>query len=299
MTWTERLAVGVWRHALTPMFGALRGQSAPPERVRELRYGEHREELMDVVTPSATAPRRGAVAFIHGGGWVAGSKGRFYHRPLLGLADAGHPVFSLNYPLAPEAPHPAALRSLLAALTMLRREHGVVDVHLMGDSAGGNLATMLGLLLENAEVRRTVVEADSGPLPRARSVTSLYGVHDRTSWLDDGFPSARLFMKSYAGERAMDASYTPPIPITPMDVTTPVTVPPTFLGVGSKDKLGRSTRLYAEHLTRSGATLTYKVYAGADHGFYCFPEPRGDELRADVIAFLAAVEATVTPSPRD
>jgi acetyl esterase/lipase len=287
----EHVKVGIWRHGLMPLIVALRGSSASNGRVTERRYGARSLETMDVVAPSLGTSRRAAVVFVHGGGWIAGSKGRFYHRPLLELADAGHPVFSLNYPLAPEAPHPQALRSLLSALELLRREHAVEAVHLVGDSAGGNLAAMLGLMLANADLLRSVDNIDRGPLPRVLSTVSLYGVLDRTSWLDDGFPSARLFVKAYAGEQALDAAYSPPIPITPMDARSATNIPPTFLGVGSKDKLARSSRLYAEHLTSVGAQVTCKTYEGADHGFYCFAEPQGQALRADVIGFLAKVEA--------
>jgi acetyl esterase/lipase len=288
----ERFGVGVWRHALVPMFGILRGGSAPEGRVRELRYDAHADAVMDLYAASAT-PARSPVVFIHGGGWISGSKGRFYHRPLLGLADAGHPVYSVNYPLAPESPHPGPLRSLLGALAVLRREHGVERVHLAGDSAGGNLATMLGFVLESSELMRKVNGSPSfdGPLPQVLSVASLYGVLDRTSWLEDGFPSARLFLKSYAGAGALEPGCTPEVPITPMDIPSLITKTPTFIGVGTKDKLARSSRIYAEHLGAQGAPVTYKTYDGADHGFYCFAEPQGDALRADVCRFFGDVDA--------
>lgn len=107
------------------------------------------------------------------------------------MADAGYPVFSLNYPLAPERPHPHMLRSLLAGLAWLAREHGVREIHLVGDSAGGNLATMLGLALANPELLARVDTIDPGTLPVVRSITSLYGVMDRVTFREDGFPKGR------------------------------------------------------------------------------------------------------------
>ncbi|MEN9577474.1 MAG: hypothetical protein RJA70_483 [Pseudomonadota bacterium] len=293
---SDRVMVALWRHGLVPFFG-LRGMSAPPGRVVERRYGDRRDEVMDLYTPSSSAPARSPVVFIHGGGWISGSKGRFYHRPLLGLAAAGHQVFSLNYPLAPESPFPGPLRSLLKALAALRREHGAARVHLAGDSAGGNLATMLGLMLESPELLRAVNGTPSrdGSLPQLLSVASIYGVMDRTSLVEDGFPSARLFLESYAGESALPER-TPPLPITPMDIPSLVPRAPTFIGAGTQDKLGRSSRIYADHLGAHGAAVTYKTYPGADHGFYCFAEAQGDALRADVIQFFSDVEAAHTMS---
>ncbi len=289
----DRALVAIWRHGLLPLFAGLRGMAAPAGRVSEKRYGSLPDETMDVISPPSNVTERLPVVFVHGGGWIGGSKGRFYHRPLLGLADAGHVVFSLNYPLAPEMPHPYGLRSLLGALAALHRDGRVSNgIHLVGDSAGGNLATMLGLMLANNEILRVVDDVPRGPLPRVVSVASIYGVLDRTSWLSDGFPSARLFLKSYAGEAALDAAQTPPIPVTPMDVPDVENIPPTFIGIGSKDKLARTSQIYSDHLRGRGARVTYKTYEGADHGFYCFAEPQGDALRADVIQFLADVEAS-------
>lgn len=294
---TGRAMVALWRHCLVPLFG-LRGMGAPPGRVVERRYGDRRDEVMDVYAPNSSAPALSPVVFIHGGGWISGSKGRFYHRPLLGLAAAGHQVFSLNYPLAPESPFPGPLRSLLQALVALRREHGAARVHLAGDSAGGNLATMLGLLLESPELLHAVNGTPSldGPLPQVVSVASIYGVMDRTSLVEDGFPSARLFLESYAGKSALPER-TPPVPITPMDIPSLVSRTPTFIGAGTKDKLGRSSRIYADHLGAHGAAVTYKTYLGADHGFYCFAGAQGDALRADVLHFFSECETPPAGTP--
>lgn len=83
------------------------------------------------------------------------------------------------------------LRSLLAGLAWLAREHGVREIHLVGDSAGGNLATMLGLALANPELLARVDTIDPGTLPVVRSITSLYGVMDRVTFREDGFPKGR------------------------------------------------------------------------------------------------------------
>ena len=122
-------------------------------------------------------------------------------------------------------------------------------------------------------------------------MVSLYGVLDRISWLEDGFLSARLFLEAYAGSAALDKAFKPPIPITPMDIARVEKIPPTFLAVGSKDALARSSRIYAEHLLAHFKDVKYTVYEGATHGFYCFSGLHGDALRKDVATFLASVES--------
>lgn len=285
LSFVDRVTVLAWRRLLMPFLELVGGSAAPVGRVSEQRYGALPDETLDVIAPPAAVARRLPVVFVHGGGFIAGSKGRFYHRPLLQLADAGHPVFSLNYPLAPERPHPHMLRSLLAGLAWIAREHGAREVHLVGDSAGGNLATMLGLMLANPELLQRFDASDPAALPAVRSITSLYGVMDRLSFIADGFPSARLFLTSYAGAAALDPQRAPVLPVTPMDLGEFAILPRTFVVGAGKDKLARSSQLWAERLRQRFTQVTYKVYEGAAHGFFSFGAGSAEVL-ADLLRFL-------------
>lgn len=280
------MKVFAWRRLMMPLLEVIGGSSAPRGRVTEQRYGTLPDETVDIITPPDDTPPRVPVVFIHGGGWIAGSKGRSYNRPLLRLADAGHLVFSLNYPLAPERPHPLMLRSLLAGLAWLERHHAAHEVHLIGDSAGGNLATMLGLMLANPELLPRFDTIDPSTLPTVRSITSLYGVMDRFTFIEDGFPSARLFLQSYAGSSALDPQ-PPAIPVTPMDLGEFAVLPRTFIIGAENDKLARSSKIWAEHLAQRFTQVQYKVYSGAYHGFFSFGQG-SVELSDDLLRFLAA-----------
>src|SRR5690606_6978309 len=59
----------------------------------------------------------------------------------------GYPVWALDYRLAPEHPHPAALEDALAAYRALR---ALGPVTVAGDSAGGGLALATALALRDA-----------------------------------------------------------------------------------------------------------------------------------------------------
>jgi monoterpene epsilon-lactone hydrolase len=87
------------------------------------------------------------VLYLHGGGYVAGSIDS--HRNLTGhLAQAvGCRVLALDYRLAPEHPHPAAVTDAVAAYRWLL-DQGIAAEHVViaGDSAGGGL-TMATLLM--------------------------------------------------------------------------------------------------------------------------------------------------------
>ncbi|MEO8966139.1 MAG: alpha/beta hydrolase fold domain-containing protein [Solirubrobacteraceae bacterium] len=95
--------------------------------------------------------------YFHGGGYVVGSPRS--HRSLIGRLAAGFgaPALAVDYRLAPEHPHPAALddaRAVWAALTesggAAGTGVGAERIAVAGDSAGAGLALALALSLREA-----------------------------------------------------------------------------------------------------------------------------------------------------
>ncbi|MGE4062618.1 MAG: alpha/beta hydrolase [Rhodospirillaceae bacterium] len=273
-------------------FGALCGtvrlsRGAHPRDWRTVRYGLHREEILGYHAPLPGHRPRDAVVFIHGGGWMMGTKD-FYSHDLMFLPEAGYPVFNIEYPKAPEHPHPRPLRSLLAALVFIKRSFPEARrVHLMGDSAGGNMAVMAALLLSNPDLLKDVdAWCEPDKLPDAVSVTSLYGVLDRHSVVQSKVPGITTMFEAYAGPRALADDIAPDNAVTPMDLKFD-RHPPCFIVCGAEDPILKSSELYARHLQEDGHKVVFKTYAGAFHGFFNIPdrEPKY-VLRQDIIGFL-------------
>lgn len=128
--------------------------------------------------------------------------------------------------------------------------------------------------------------ADAQQMPKVKTVLPIYGVMDRISWLEDGFPSAKLFLKSYAGAKAHEPNFTSPVPVTPMDVPPFEHLPPVFIAGAGNDKLLRSSKMSAELLQKSHRNVEFKIYEGADHGFFSFGKG-SDELHTDILNFLS------------
>lgn len=273
-------------------FGALCGairllRGAHPRDWRTLRYGLHREEILDYHDALPGFRRRDAVVFIHGGGWMMGTKD-FYSHDLMFLPEHGYPVFNLEYPKAPEHPHPRPLRALLAALVFIKGSFPEGQrVHLMGDSAGGNLAVMAALLLaDEALLRQVDPWCDPERLPQVASVISLYGVLDRTSIMRSKVPGLDAMFTAYAGAPALAESVGPEHAITPMDLIF-TRHPPCFIACGADDPILASSELYAARLKDEGHKVLFKRYAGAFHGFFSFPEGEPKRaLRKDIVGFL-------------
>jgi len=86
------------------------------------------------------------MVWIHGGGWNSGDKA---YPPGLGLLLRGYVVASINYRMSREAVFPAQIYDCKAAIRFLRAhaaEYGIDRnrIGVWGDSAGGQLASLLG-----------------------------------------------------------------------------------------------------------------------------------------------------------
>lgn len=288
----EWLQLRTWRGGLVVLSG-VRGAGAPIEMrglgLTEHAYGPHPLEQLDRIAKPAIATPAGVLVYIHGGGWVSGSR-KLVRCDVAAWAQRGHVVFNLDYPLAPEAPFPVGLSSVVRALAWIReREPGAESVAIAGDSAGGNLATMAAAVLEDKalleEIDPTLAELE---LPTISKVVSIYGVMDRFSWLGHAFPAARMFMRSYGGAAAFEREVRRANAFTPLDL--PITrLPPIFLAGAAKDPLCPSTRLAHEAFRAKGIDARLELYPTEGHGFFNMPYRKASwTLKRDIAAFLAA-----------
>ena len=102
------------------------------------------------ISPPELSHEDRVMVFIHGGGFVVNSR-----RSQLALQAAvasrlGVNVVSIEYPLAPEHPYPAATDAIVAAYQGLLDQYRAANIGLFGTSAGGGhvLATLLRLKRE-------------------------------------------------------------------------------------------------------------------------------------------------------
>ncbi len=116
-----------------------------------------RQLLADVYAPTIKS-RKGypAVLLIFGGGWKSGNKDHWI--PFAEqLAAKGFVAVAVEYRLTPEAPYPAALHDLKAAVRWMRasaQEYNIRSnrIAALGCSAGGQLASLLGTTNKNQQL---------------------------------------------------------------------------------------------------------------------------------------------------
>jgi acetyl esterase/lipase len=155
-----------------------------------IAYADHDGAKLvgDLYRPKELAKAPVVVA-MHGGGWQVGSRASYrYWGPF--LARNGFALFSIEYRLGKPGVYPGAVYDAKAAVQYVRAratELGVDPerIAVMGDSAGGHLAALLGLAADQfASAYRSDPHAD---VPAGvKAVIGFYGVYDMLAqWMHD------------------------------------------------------------------------------------------------------------------
>ena len=225
---------------------------------------------LDIYLP-LKKPRDGVIVWIHGGAWRRGSKD---NPPILALAEKGWPVASIEYRLSGEAPFPAQIHDIKAAIRFLRanqQEYGLraKRVFIFGASAGGHLAALAGITngVEDLEGFATSNSEQSSDI---QGIVSLFGASNLTTILDQSTPhglSVRVpALELFIGGRpedvpsiAQDAS-----PVFHVDIDDP----PLLMIHGDQDPqmpINQSIELLGKY-EESGLDVSFVPLHGAEHG---------------------------------
>jgi acetyl esterase len=245
-----------------------------------------------VSTPRLGGGPRPLVVHLHGGGWVLGSPEQYDWWCTHLAAEADVVVASVDYRMAPEHPAPAAVEDAVAAASWLAANAsrlGGVDgapVAVAGDSAGGNLATLV------ARAAR-----DAGGAPDVAAQVLVYPATDLTR----SFPSHRrlpdapiLPRESIDGFLALYL-HPSPVPaddpsISPWFADDLGGLPPALVQTAEQDPLVDEGEAYARRMEAEGTTVRLTRYVGQPHGFVSLPGvcPPAHQALAEAVQFLDA-----------
>jgi acetyl esterase/lipase len=115
---------------------------------RDLAYGPHARQVLDVFAPAAADAGAPVVAYVHGGAFLRGDKRtteQIYDNVLFWFARQGFVGVNVEYRHAPEATYPAGAEDVAAAMAWVQRRIAEFGgdpgrVLLVGHSAGGTHA---------------------------------------------------------------------------------------------------------------------------------------------------------------
>ncbi|RPF29931.1 acetyl esterase/lipase [Streptomyces sp. Ag109_G2-6] len=266
----------------------------------------YRPCLLDVRVPAAAGPVA-AVVWIHGGGWLEGDRryppptvpAELLHGTVLG---AGLALVCIDYRHSLEAPFPAQLHDVKAAIRYVRRHAAElgIDPHrigVMGESAGGHLAALAGLVQPDGGDAAAALEGGVGVQGEDSSVRAAvcwYPATDLGALLGQPLPmppapDGTVFPDPFASLLGGTPQQWPELARTASPVTYAggATPPPFLLLHGTEDRLlpySQSESLAAA-LKGAGGEVTLVPVEGADHIFLGSPDVT--PLVTQSIAFLA------------
>ena len=234
-----------------------------------------------------------ALLYIHGGGWVAGSRRQsryLCHR----LARTGWTVIAVSYRLAPRFPLPAGLIDAKAALAWLRDNADELDIDarfivVAGGSAGGHLALMLGLT-ENDPRFQPGFESSS---TQVDGVLAFYPVTDFTSPFERGRNVALgTLLERVVIQRPYESAKDVYQALQPVSYVRP-DVPPILVVHGQNDELVpiHESRRFIDLLRRQGADAYLLEVPAATHAFEVAPGPLERRTFPTILAFVEGIRA--------
>jgi acetyl esterase/lipase len=201
----------------------------------------------------------GALLHIHGGGFVMGLPEMDAARNLMLAAELGCAILSVDYRLAPEHPHPAALEDCHAALVWFAEQaHGRVGV--IGESAGAGLSQWVAQLARSRGSVPLACMALIYPMVVPSGEEGAATLQDRRIGRYVWPRASNSFgWTSLLGENHGLADQTLRDDLSRL--------PPAFVAAAELDLFAHDNLDLASRLMRAGNRVETHCYPGAVHGF--------------------------------
>jgi acetyl esterase len=243
----------------------------PPQitGILNLRYGaDDADALLDLFYPTniiGTTDLLPTVVWIHGGGYLSGSKDQIANYLKI-LAGEGFTVVGINYSLAPGETYPTPVRQANRALAFIEGHAAefhadASNIFLAGDSAGAQIAAQLANVISSPEYAKEVGITPAIERQHVKGVvlhSGLYGI--------DGIVLQKLLPRtmfwSYFGRR----DFVKDQRLAEFSIAPHITsdFPAMFISVGNADPLEEQSKLLAETVARHGGTVE-RLFFPPDH----------------------------------
>ena len=205
------------------------------------------------------------LVYFHGGGWTIGDLDT-HDIVCRTLANRAHcAVIAVDYRMGPEHRFPAAVEDCVAATRWAVAQAAVLGVDAAriavgGDSAGGNLATVVAITLRDAGGPPLAFQALVYPATDQRMDTPSHAkfgegyllTRNNMLWFRDNY----LWSADYDDWRA-----------SPRRAADLARLPPAHIITAGYDPLLDEGRAYSERLAAAGVPVLYECFEGMAHGF--------------------------------
>lgn len=253
------------------------------------------DALLDVFYPTdidGTDRALLTVVWVHGGGWISGSKDQIASYARI-LAGKGFTVVGVDYSIAPGSKYPTPLRQVNAALKYLQANAAKLHVDpqrfvLAGDSAGAHIAAQMANIVSAPAYAQAIGIAPSIERPQLLAVLLHCGPYKirEGEGIELG-DFSRVLLWSYSGRK--DFNDEPSFATASVIDYVTADFPPVFISAGNADPLLPHSLAMSAALTKLGVRVDSLFYA-AD---YQPPLPHEYQFNLDTEAGRLALERSV------
>lgn len=205
--------------------------------IKNITYSDQKNSFMDIYHPKGATALMPVILWIHGGGYVGGSKDSRQDYAMA-LAAAGYVVANIDYALAPESLYPGPVlqaNQALAYMQLHAAEYGgdMERVFIGGDSAGAQIASQVAALVSNTELAETMAIQPAIANNQLQGALLLCGVYNLDTVRATAFPNIDLFLTAYTGVEPFE-SFPRIDELSTVQHISPE-FPPVFITVGDAD----------------------------------------------------------------
>jgi acetyl esterase len=216
-----------------------------------------------IFTPEGKGPFP-VMVYYHGGGFVIADTKVYEASPRALAKMAKAIIVSADYHRAPENKFPAAPNDAYAAYTWTlehaREFNGdPARVAVGGESAGGNLATVVSIMARDKKATMPVHQLLVYPVVDNDMTRPSYVQNANAKPLNK--PMMAWFFKHYAADPASPLA----LPLKNADLKG---LPPATVIAAEIDPLTSEGKAYADALQKAGVKVDYKLYTGVTHEFF-------------------------------
>jgi acetyl esterase/lipase len=217
--------------------------------------------VLDIYRPEGPLQARTTVVWIHGGGWLAGSKEQMGNYARI-LAARGFTVAVVGYSLAPGARYPTQVRQVNSALGYLARNAPRLGVDpsrlvLAGDSAGTQIALQLATLILQPAYAQTMGIQPTLTKDQLAGLLLYCGIY-RMEKEDEEISVLATEYWSYSGTRNFlrDPHFATAWVMDRVNGD----YPPAFISVGNADHLRPQSIALADALEKNGVRVDRLIF---------------------------------------
>lgn len=230
-------------------------------------YTETEGEIdIRIIRPKNNHSTLPVVMFFHGGGWILGDK-NVYDRLVREISNGVQvAVVFVDFNRSPEAQYPTAIEQAYAATKYISENGSVFNVDssrlaVMGDSVGGNMATVLTLLAKERGGPKIDYQVLFYPVTNANFETESYNEFANGYWLSKD--AMKWFWNAYLPNENERKKHT----VSPLQASIEQLkgLPPALIITNECDVLRDEGESYAHKLIEAGVKTTAIRLLGSIH----------------------------------